>query len=424
MEVALIPAQQEEPVTAYPSWTPAPRPGIIPLQPLTFGTILGRSFSALRHNPKVLLGFAMIVQTLAYLVVTIAISGIAFASFSRLDTVPAGTDEWDAVLTGSITLTALSGLVLGLLAGAVGVLVQAVVISDVLHAAVAEKMTLRMLWRRVRPVAWRLIGYTILLSLAIGVVVIVVGGLIAVLAVAVPAAAVVLGILVILAAIPISLWLAVKLLLVPAVIIVEHTSLGAALSRSWRLSRGRFWVILGILVLVSLVFGVIAQVVSIPFSFLASALSVVIAPTGEESTAAIIGIIATLGLTQIVTLLIQSVAVIVQSTAAGLVYIDCRMRHEGLDLDLLEYVDRRDAGAADLPDPYVVHIGRAIAPRWPAASAQPAPFAPPPGYTITPPPPAQAPPAAPVPPPAPADGPSSAPRTGPDDDQTTWATPR
>lgn len=411
-------------MTAYPSWTPAPRPGIIPLQPLTFGTILGRSFSALRHNPKVLLGFAMVVQTVAYLVVTIAISGIAFASFSRLDTVPAGTDEWDAVLTGSITLTALSGLVLGLLAGAVGVLVQAVVISDVLHAAVAEKMTLRMLWQRVRPVAWRLIGYTILLSLAIGVIVIIVGGLIAVLAVAVPAAAVILGILVILAAIPISLWLAVKLLLVPAVLIVEHTSLGAALGRSWRLSRGRFWVILGILVLVSLVFGAVAQVVSIPFSFLASALTTVIAPTGDESAAAIIGIVATLGLTQIVTLLIQSVAVIVQSTAAGLVYIDCRMRHEGLDLDLLEYVDRRDAGNTDLPDPYVVHVGRAAQPRWPTAYGQPAPFAPPPGYTIVPPPAAEQTSASPAAvPPAPDQSPP-APTAGPDDDQTTWAMPR
>tara|TARA_Y100000114_G_scaffold60924_2_gene55931 strand:+ start:5119 stop:6354 length:1236 start_codon:yes stop_codon:yes gene_type:complete len=411
-------------VTAYPSWTPAPRPGIIPLQPLTFGTILGRSFSALRHNPKVLLGFAMVVQTVAYLVVTIAISGIAFASFSRLDTVPAGTDEWDAVLTGSITLTALSGLVLGLLAGAVGVLVQAVVISDVLHAAVAEKMTLRMLWQRVRPVAWRLIGYTILLSLAIGVIVIIVGGLIAVLAVAVPAAAVILGILVILAAIPLSLWLAVKLLLVPAVLIVEHTSLGAALGRSWRLSRGRFWVILGILVLVSLVFGAVAQVVSIPFSFLASALTTVIAPTGDESAAAIIGVVATLGLTQIVTLLIQSVAVIVQSTAAGLVYIDCRMRHEGLDLDLLEYVDRRDAGDTDLPDPYVVHVGRAAQPRWPTAYGQPAPFAPPPGYTIVPPPAAEQTSASPAAvPPAPDQSPP-APTAGPDDDQTTWAMPR
>ena len=44
-------------MTSYPQWTPASRPGIIPLHPLTFGTILGRSFAALRHNPKVLLGF-------------------------------------------------------------------------------------------------------------------------------------------------------------------------------------------------------------------------------------------------------------------------------------------------------------------------------------------------------------------------------
>ena len=47
-------------MTSYPQWTPASRPGIIPLHPLTFGTILGRSFAALRHNPKVLLGFGLV----------------------------------------------------------------------------------------------------------------------------------------------------------------------------------------------------------------------------------------------------------------------------------------------------------------------------------------------------------------------------
>ena len=47
----------------------------------------------------------------------------------------------------------------------------------------------------------------------------------------------------------------------------------------------------------------------------------------------------------------QSVALVVQSTAAALVYIDCRMRHEGLDLDLLTYVERRDAGATAPPGP-------------------------------------------------------------------------
>ena len=34
-------------MTAYPAWTPASRQGIIPLHPLSFGNILGRSFCAL-----------------------------------------------------------------------------------------------------------------------------------------------------------------------------------------------------------------------------------------------------------------------------------------------------------------------------------------------------------------------------------------
>ena len=47
-------------VTAYPAWTPASRAGIVPLHPYGFGTILGRSFVALRHNPRVLLGLSLI----------------------------------------------------------------------------------------------------------------------------------------------------------------------------------------------------------------------------------------------------------------------------------------------------------------------------------------------------------------------------
>ena len=35
------------------TWTPAPKRGIIPLHPMTFGMLLGKSFAALRHNPKI-----------------------------------------------------------------------------------------------------------------------------------------------------------------------------------------------------------------------------------------------------------------------------------------------------------------------------------------------------------------------------------
>jgi hypothetical protein len=350
-------------VTAYPAWTPASRPGIIPLHPLSFGTILGRSFAALRSNPRVLLGFALVVQTLAYIVVLVAVLGIAFASFSRLDTLQPGSDEFDAVMAGSVAITLIAGVVLALAAGALGVLVQGIVVTEVAHAAVAERLTLGALWRQVKPIAWRLIGYAALLMLVIVGAIAVVGvATVAIAAVAGPAA-IVLVLLVFLASIPLTMWLSVKLLLVPAAIILERATLGTAIARSWTLTRGRFWPVLGVIVLISFVFGFVAQAVSIPFSLLSSGLGTIIAPTRSAEPTAIIGIIAGGLLTQVVTLLIQSVAIVVQSTATAIIYIDCRMRREGLDLDLLAYVERRDAGATALPDPYLENIGRAVLPR-------------------------------------------------------------
>lgn len=359
-------------VTAYPAWTPASRPGIIPLHPLGFGTILGRSFAALRQNPRVLLGFALVVQTLAYLVVLGGVIAVAWASFSRLDTLRPGTEEYDTVMAGSIALTAVTGIVLSLAAGALSVIVQGVVVVEVTHAAVAEKLSLGALWRQVKPIAWRLIGYSLLVILAVmALVVLVVAGVIGV-AVLAPPAAIALTILLILAAIPLTWWLMIKLLLVPAAIIVEHATILQALSRSWSLTRGRFWPALGIILVITVIFATVAQVISIPFSFLSAGLTTIIAPTGDPEPSAFIGLIVTALLTQVLSVLLQSVAVVVQATATAIIYIDCRMRREGLDLDLLAYVERRDAGVTGLADPYREHIGRVVAPRgWPGTYGAP-----------------------------------------------------
>lgn len=405
-------------MTAYPAWTPASRPGIIPLHPLTFGTILGRSFAALRQNPRVLLGFALCVQAVAYLLVILAVGGVAIASFTRLDTLQPGTDDYQAVMAGSIAVTIVVGVVMGLAAVAFGVIVQGVVVTEVAHAAVAEKLTLRALWQQVKPVTGRLIGYAFLVLLALVAAFGVAGVLLFGLgAVALPAA-VGLGVLAFLAAIPLVWWLMVKLLLVPSAIILERATIRQALGRSWRLTRGRFWPILGVLVLLNLIFAGIAQVVSIPFSFLSAAGSTIIAPTGDPQVGGIIAIIATGLLSQAVVLLIQAVAVIVQSTATALFYIDCRMRHEGLDLDLLAYVEKRDAGATGLADPYREHIGRRIGPRqaapsYPPGYAPPAPgyAAPPPGYAAPPPGYAAPPPGYSAPPPGYAAPPTAGPAT-------------
>ena len=257
-------------MTAYPAWTPASRPGIIPLHPLSFGTILGRSFAALRQNPKVLLGFALIVQTAVYLVLIVGIGGIAFASFIRLDTLRPGSEDYETVLAGSVLITVLAGFVLGLAATALSVIVQAVVVAEVAHSVLAERLTLRALWQRVKPVAWRLIGYTFLLTLGLLVLFGVVGAAIFGLAVSVPAAAIVLTILVVLASIPLVLWLSTKLALVPSVLVLEHATIRGAVVRSWTLLRGRFWPALGVLVVIAVIMNVLAQVVSVPFSILST----------------------------------------------------------------------------------------------------------------------------------------------------------
>lgn len=364
-----------------PVWTPASRPGIVPLHPLSFGTILGRSFTALRGNPRVLLGFAIGVQLLAYIAVIVVVGLVAWGSFSRLDTLRPGSDEYEAVLTGSIALTAVAAFVLGLAASALSAIVQGIVVREVAHAVLAEKLTLRALWRQFTPVAWRLIGYAFLLLLAVLVLVAVVTVGVVAIGFALPALAIVLAILLVLAAIPLYLWLATKLLLVPSVIVLERATVWQAVARSWRLIRGRFWVALGVLVLISFVFGFLAQAISIPFSFLTSGLTTVIAPTGDPGTGAFLLLIVSGLLTQVLAMLVQAIALVVQGTASALVYVDCRMRHEGLDLDLLQYVERRDAGATDLPDPYTLGIGRLVAPR-PAPGYAPAPYAgmPVPGY--------------------------------------------
>lgn len=382
-------------MSAYPAWTPASRPGIIPLHPLSFGTILGRSFAALRQNPRVLLGFALVVQTLAYVVVLAGVLGVMWATFSRLNTLQPGTEEYDTILAGSIALTAIAGLVLSLAAGALSVIVQGIVVVEVTHAAVAEKLTLGALWRQVKPIAWRLIGYSLLVVLAVVALVTVAVLAIAGIAIAAPPAAIALTIVVVLAAVPLTWWLMIKLLLVPAAIIIEHATILQALSRSWTLTRRRFWPALGIIIVISVIFAAVAQVVSLPMSFLSLGLTTIIAPTGAPEPTAIIGFIAAALLTQVLTLLLQSVAVVVQSTATALIYIDCRMRREGLDLDLLAYVERRDASslsplgssaeAAGLADPYREHIGRAIAPRGVPGAYPPGYGAYPPGYGAYPP---------------------------------------
>ncbi|WP_456283618.1 glycerophosphoryl diester phosphodiesterase membrane domain-containing protein [Microbacterium sp. JZ101] len=355
-------------MTAEPSWTPAPRGGLIPLQPLGFGTILGRSFSALRGNPRVLLGFAMVVQLAASIVGVVVIGWVTYAAMSRLDTVNEFSDDFGLIAAGSTLIAVLTTIGVALVMSVLGIIVQAVVVGEVAHAALGERATLGAIWRRVRPVVWRLIGYYALVTIAVSVAV---GVLIAVgfaLGSVEIWMAVVYGVLAALAAIVLYAWLGTKLFVVPSAIILEHATVIGGIRRSWQLTRGRFWPTFGIIVLIGLIMNTASYVVGMPFTFLGSAMSSIFAPTGSPDAAAGIGFVLAIAASQIVTLVISSVTVVVQATSSALVYIDARMRREGIDLRMQSYVERRDSGRTDLDDPYAFDPD-AVAPvraSWPA----------------------------------------------------------
>src|SRR5690606_9752808 len=116
-------------------------------------------------------------------------------------------------------------------------------------------------------------------------------------------------------------------------------------------------------IIISSAFGALAQLVSLPMSFLTTGITTVLSPTGDPEVGGVIALVIGLLVTEVLVVLLQSVALVVQSTATALIYIDCRMRHEGLDLDLLAYVDQRELPGAAPADPYTAHIGADVI-RW------------------------------------------------------------
>lgn len=359
------------------TWTPAPKKSAIPLHPMTFGTILGRAFSALRHNPKVLFGFAVAVQFAITAIAVVVIVLVAGFAATRIASVPPGSPDHGPIVAGTIALTVLVGVVLTLASVAFTSVVQGLVAADVSFAALGRRAPLRTLWSRVRPAFWRLFAYALLQGLAVLLWILALGGV----AIAIMTGggfdggsigiAVGFLVLTILASIPLMVWLGTKLLVVPTALVLERATLPGALVRSWRLIRGRFWPALGVMFLIGAIMGLAAQVVSVPGSIVSTLVSGVVAPTGSPDESEVIAIIAATVLPQILVLAVQAITLVVQGTGATLIYLDSRMRYEGLDQTLIRWVERSALGVADadLGDPYAVDPARAVSKAKPPAQA-------------------------------------------------------
>ena len=331
-----------------PTWTPPPRPGLIPLRPLAFGTLLWAPFQVLRRNPKATFGSALLVQAGVALIAVIMVGLVSYFALERVENSP--LEDRDALEAGATLSIVLSAIVPVALAVVASALLQGVIVIEVARATLGEKMRLSALWRAVLPRLWPLVLWTLMLSAAVLAAVALVAGLV-VFFVSLGGAgvglAVVTGILGTVALLALGIWLITKTSLVPSVIVLERLGIRAAVRRSWSLTRGYFWRTFGVQFLVATVVNLVSQIVTTPLSLLfGAALSV-----GDPNAAfdAYLPSVILYVLTILIGLVLGAVAAVVQSAATALIYIDLRMRKEGLDLELARFVESAP-GAEE--DPY------------------------------------------------------------------------
>lgn len=305
---------------------PAPKPGIVPLRPLGLGELLDGAFTGIRRNPKATLGLAAILMTIAS--VAQAVVSFYFVGETTSLSARAGDQISDAEaihLLGQVG----GGMAIALVVSVIATTILTGLLTIVYGRAVlGQSLTMGEAWRQVRPRLWRLLGVTVLVILIMLVVLGIGFGVPIGIAAAVPnAGTIALAVLIGVAAIVAAVYLHVKLALAESAVVLENSGVGAALARSYRLTNRSFWRVLGILLLTNVIAGLLNGVIQTPFAAGQLPMAMSDNPTtGLELLSVVLSTIGAIISTTITTPFVAGVGV--------LLYVDLRMRREGLDLQL------------------------------------------------------------------------------------------
>lgn len=347
------PAQPFAPAPAAPGvpsgWGPSPwgpppppRPGVIPLRPLGIGEILDGSISTLRSHPKAMLGLSLVVAVVVQLV-TVPVTWLLlrdnseFFSFGATAAPPPG-EEFSAAAD-----TISSAGVQGFVTFVAVIFLTGVLTAVVSRAVLGQPVSIGSAWRQAKPRLPALFGVTALVALLVLLLAtITIGPGLVLGALGAPTAGVAVALVVgVPAFIVAAIYFTVAFALAPSAAVLERQRPVAALRRARALIKGAWWRTAIILLLVNLLALFIGFLLSLPFSVLSM---IAAAVTGGGDRFNMFGI---------VPLVIGSIGSIISSAitwpfsaaATVLVYVDRRMRREGLDLELARAAARPVPGA-------------------------------------------------------------------------------
>lgn len=307
--------------------SPEIKPGVVPLRPLGLGELLDGAVGVLRRYPRPTLGLAAAVAVVSTLCL-VALQVTAFRPFLKAGGgttfTPGDTEALEEALGGAAVGGALT-MVLTLLSTAV---LTGMLTAVVGKAVLGQPIDFSEAWAQVRRSLLRLVGLALLLALVPGVLVLVATVLgVGIIAAGGPVLAII-GVPLILAGMAAAVYVYFRLSLAPCALVLERTGIRTSLRRSWLLVKGDWWRVFGISLLTILVVLFVSLVVQVPFELLGyGSFGDLAEGTGALSTRSLV---------------FSSIGAIVAATlvepfSAGvraLLYVDRRMRAEGLDVAL------------------------------------------------------------------------------------------
>ncbi|MFF1761052.1 hypothetical protein [Streptomyces sp. NPDC058266] len=328
---------------------PPPQPGVIPLAPLGVDRILGGAFTTMRRHAKPLFGTVLIV----YAVLAVLMAGALALGYAAVsDDVRALLDrDTEFAWSHARPVFVAFGVVwaFGMLALTVGsAFIQSACTVVLREAVLGRPARFGAVWRR----AWSRTPSVLGVGLLMGLIALIPAGLsvaflvsIVVMLLTQSVAPVGLLFLLMVVTVPLVVWVYVLFLFGPAAATLEEAGPIQALRRSARLVRGAWWRTFGISLLAGVIMMVVSIAVRVPLQIAMPSTTPQYEP-GQSASDVFEAMLPKLGvvmaLSMVGNLLVQLVSSVFLPLVTTLLYVDQRIRREGL-AHTLELASRSDA---------------------------------------------------------------------------------
>ena len=324
------------PGSGPPAWQHLPpeqlarmhQPGVVPLRPLTVGDVFDGALQTMRRNPQATIGAALVV--LAVLLIPSLLASLAVT-------------RWGGLATEDLQVATLG--INGVFNALASVALTGMIVYVVSEAVLGDKADLAQTWAAVRGRLPALVANLLLIVLLflLGATVFVLG--LVALGMGAPAVAdgwfVLVVVLATLGLLVGFVWAACRVSLAPCAVVLERAGAWRAVRRAWSLTRGaQAWRVVGITLLAGVLTGIFSAAVQVPVSFVTTG---VLGSVGEGLSPVAPAVLVVDHLVQLV---VSTVVIPFTAGVTALLYLDQRIRREGLDLALGRAAQARAAGRA------------------------------------------------------------------------------